>query len=79
MLPILLAPTPSKFLAFVNDKPIPIKVAIDIIQKNFDAKEDKPELLSATASKFDVRNSEIYSAPRCDKPTVPKAIANRTI
>ena len=30
-------PTPSNFLAFVNDSPIPIKVAIEIIQKNFDA------------------------------------------
>ena len=49
------------------------------IKKNFDAKEERPELLSATASKFDVRNSEICSAPRCDKPTVPNAIANRTI
>ena len=54
-----------------------MNVAIDIIQKNFDAKEERPELLSATASKFDVRNSEIYSAPRCDKPTVPNAIANK--
>ena len=56
-----------------------MNVAIDIIQKNFDANEDRPELLSATASKFDVRNSEIYSAPKCDKPTVPNAIANKTI
>ena len=42
------------FLALVNDSPMPINVAIDIIQKNFDANEERPELLSATASKFDV-------------------------
>ena len=75
----MLAPIPSKFLAFVNDNPIPINVAIDIIQKNLDAKEDNPELLSATISKFEVRNSEINSAPRCEKPTVPNAIPRRII
>ena len=58
---------------------IPINVAIEIIQKNFEAKDDNPELLSATASKLEVKNSEMYSAPKCEKPTVPKAIARRII
>ena len=47
ILPILLAPIPSKFLALVNDRPIPINVAIEIIQKNFEAKDDNPELIAA--------------------------------
>ena len=31
MLPILLAPTPSKFLAFVNDNPISIHSSVSIL------------------------------------------------
>ena len=52
-------------------------IARETIQNSLDAKDESPELLSATLSKFDIRNSEINSAPRCDKPTVPNAIANK--
>ena len=62
----------------MKDSPIPIKVAIEIIQKNLEPNEDRPEDLSAIASKFEIKKSEICSAPKCEIPTVPKA-RERTI
>ena len=41
-----------------------MKVAIVIIQKNFDPKEDSPDDLSATLSKFEIRELDINSAPK---------------
>ena len=61
----------------VKDKPIPTNVAIVIIQKNLDAKEDSPELLFEIASKFYESAEEIISAPRCENATVPKVRDNR--
>ena len=51
---------------------------MEIIQKNLDPNEDSPEDLSAIASKFEIKKLEICSAPKCEIPTVPKAI-ERTI
>ena len=58
---------------------MPTNVAILIIQKNLDPKDERPEDLSATESKLLIKKFDIISAPKWDSPTVPKPIDSNII